>query len=159
MSTGGAPEITYAAHDLAMGRWKNVSFAVWRAKPTVESAVVLQDRYLALAKQAPAGFFTFGVIEAGVPNPDAPAHRAITAAMDAVENELLGAAVVVEATGFAAAALRAALATMSMLTRVRSPRRFFASVDAAAIWTAQLMPDLGGPNALMTSFNQFRASI
>ena len=159
MDGGEPPEITYAAHDLATGRWKNISLAVWRARPTVESAVALQEHYSALAKSFPQGFFSFGAIEAGVPNPDEPARKAISAAMDAVQRELLGAAFVVEDTGFGAAALRATLATMSLLTRSRFPRRFFSSVDDAAAWTARQMPDLGGAGALVSSFAYFRLRI
>ncbi len=153
------PQVTYATHDLAMGEWKNLFFGVWRAKPTVESAEMMRARYLALADRYPSGFFSFGLIEADVPNPDERARKAISAAMDAAEDRLLGATVVLEATGFGGAALRAALATMSMLTRSRFPRRFFGSVEDAAVWAARIMPDLGGASAIQATFARFRGQI
>lgn len=157
MILDGAAEVSYAARDLATGHWKNLCVVVWRDAPTMESAEELRQQYLALARTAAGGFFSFGVIEAGVPNPDEQVRKAISAAMDAVERELLGAAVVVEATGFSGAALRAALATMSMLTRSRFPRRFFGTVEDAAAWTVARVPDLGPVSGLITTMADFRA--
>jgi hypothetical protein len=79
--------------------------------------------------------------------------------MDAVEKELVGTVVVLEATGFVAAATRAAIATMSLFTRSRFPRKFFASVDEAAAWLAPLVPECGGPTALATMLAEFRGRI
>ena len=149
--------VTHRSDDLWIAHWGNVCFVTWRAKPTVESATAMARHYLTLARQHPRGFFTFGTIEANVPNPDEAARKAISAAMDSVEKHLLASAVAVEGTGFAVAALRAALATMSMLTRARFPRKFFADVDAAAAWMAKGWPELGDAPSIVSAFSEFRA--
>jgi hypothetical protein len=159
MSSSSPVRVLFSATDLAVGHWKNVCLVVWRAKPTLASAQELERQYRHLAKLHPRGFLSVGVIEAGVANPGDAERKAISSAMDAVQNELLGAAAVLEATGFAAAALRAVLATMSLLTRSRFPRRFTASVAEAAMWAAPLAPDLGGADALAAALAEFRATI
>lgn len=149
-------EVMHKGDDLWIAHWGNVCFVTWRNKPTVEGATALGRHYLTLARKNPKGFFTFGTIEANVPNPDEPARKAISASMDAVEKHLLASAVAVEGTGFAVAALRAALATMSMLTRSRFPRKFFSTVGDAAAWMAKGWPELGKEETIAHAFAEFR---
>jgi len=136
--------IVYEAADLLIGSWHNVCLGVWKLKPTVESTGAMKEQYVALARRRPAGIVLCGVIAAGVPIPDEAARSGLTAAMAAVDDKILAAAVTIEGEGFMAAAARAASASMSVLTRSRYPRKFFSTVEVGAAWVAPHASDAAG---------------
>lgn len=137
-------EMLLVSEDLVLGRGGNLSIVIWRRKPTGAGATALEQHYRSMMSRFPKGFATLIVIEEGTPNPDDHLRRQITATMDSPGERLSHVAVVLEAKGFAAAALRAALASMSMVTRSRFPRRFVASVDEAIEWMASGIQDDAG---------------
>lgn len=137
-------EILLVSEDLVLGRGGNLSIVIWRRKPTGAGAAALEQHYRSMMSRFPQGFASLIVIEDGTPTPDDHLRRQITATMDAPGERLSHVAVVLESKGFAAAALRAALASMSMVTRSRFPRRFVGSVDEAVSWMASgVRDDLG----------------
>ena len=158
MSAPPAPRVLFAAPDLLFGEWQNVCLAVWRAKPTLASARQLSTLYRATAKRHPQGFVVLGVIEADAMNIGDEERKAITAAMDAVEHELRGIGMVLEASGFVSAAIRAVLATMSQLTRSRFPRKVFGAVDEASTWLAPLAGPHVDARTMRDAFREMRAS-
>lgn len=141
-----AVEVLLTSPDLLLGRWGNLSVTLWRDKPTSAGATSLERHYRSMITRYPSGFVSLIVIGAGTPAPDESIRKLITSTMDGAGDHLLSVGVVLEAQGFAAAALRAALTSMSMLTRSRFPRRFVSSVGEALEWlSASVRDDEGRP--------------
>lgn len=161
--TRTSAETLLVSPDLVLGRSGNLSIAIWRSKPTAAGAAALDRHFRSMSTTHPDGFGSLIIIEEQTANPDEAMRRAITDTMDRAAEELLSVAVVLEAKGFAAAALRAALTGMSMMTRSRFPRRFVSSVEEALPWLVKgLTTDSGRaltPVELSQLVADFRSSL
>lgn len=159
LSSTDSVRILHAASDCGIGVWRHFVLVVWQGKPTAESVRALERTYVQLGRELTDGFWVIGVIEAGVPQPEPKERDAIGAAMNAAGKQLRGTATALEATGFLAVTIRAALATMVLLTRASFPRGFMATLDEAARWTKLRAPGVDDARVLVERFEQMRTEV
>ena len=91
-----------------------------------------------MAAEHPKGFVTFTVANADSMNVraygDEQVRRELIALIEVLRNANAETIAVIEGSGFAAAALRAASMGLNLVTRNRSPLRVFTNVDDALHW-------------------------
>lgn len=135
-----APRIVYRDAGLVVGEVGSASVSIWRGEVTRPR---FDQQRLGLNEVArrhkPRAVFLC-VIEGSAIAPGADLRKASAQMMDALQDELCCAAIVIEGVGFKASMNRSALIAMSMLMKARKyPVHYCATVDEALAWMSKRM--------------------
>ncbi len=113
-------------------QWRNVMFTHWFAPVSVAGLAACETASFDLASRYPKGVVVFNVIEFGLQIPDTAARKKASAVLASTAAHVLVTTTVVPGEGFWASAARAAVATITLLSRAGHPHRVFATTDEAA---------------------------
>jgi hypothetical protein len=125
------PVVRERSKGVWVATWSNVCISLVRDQLSIADVRMVRRVYETLAAEQPAGFVAIIVAPQGVGMPADDARQAITDVMKGLEHRIAAMAGILEASGFKAAALRTAMATMALLSRATYPRKIFASIDEA----------------------------
>lgn len=113
-------------------QWRNVMFTHWFAPVSVAGLAACETASFELASRYPAGVVVFNVIELGLQIPEAAARKKASAVLASTSAHVLVTTTVVPGEGFWASAARAAVATITLLSRAGHPHKVFQTTDDAA---------------------------
>jgi len=123
-------------------------------RPSVVDMELARPALKSMHERHPDGFptLTWVLPEAGW-SMDADARQTAAAVTKAFDAAILTMANVVEGEGFAAAAVRAIVAGIDLLSRAAAPKKTFKKLDDAVAWCASRRPtrDRSGTNDAMIS--------
>ena len=119
----------------------------------VERIGALTDEFLAASEK---GLMMLVVIEAGAPMIGAEAREAMERSYASLGPAFVGAAQVVEETGFAGAALRGVFQALALVTGKRKKLRIFGTVDEALRWIEETHPSAPDTSAVRLAVGQLR---
>lgn len=129
-------------------QWRNVFLTHWSGPISMEGLEASQEGSFDLATRHD-GVMVFNVIEFGLQIPPSEVRRKASEVLAATSGHVVGVATVVPGEGFWASAARAAVATITLLSRARHPHRVFASTDEASNWVHPFVrPDSTPPQHL-----------
>lgn len=136
--------------------WHEVFLLRTKNAPSIEAVGTLTRAMLAHSNSVRTGMGLIIVLEQVTAPPSEPVRKAMSAQFDRFGSKLKGLAYVVESTGFAAAAVRALIATTHTLQRRPYPQRTAANADEALKW---LLTKLDGGAARASDFDAARAAL
>lgn len=127
-----------ALHDVTRDHivltWDRCVGVIWRRETTARGVEALSAAYRDHASRYPSGVYLLTIIEPGAPMP-APAEReSIAVFLRMCGGRTRMSAVVIEGSGFRAAAVRSVVTGMAMLVRLPYPHEIFGSLEQAARW-------------------------
>jgi hypothetical protein len=125
-----SPDFLFAGQDALF-------LAIWHAAPDM---VGVRRIGLALerhAKRHPEGFAIVVVIEPGARPPGAEARALMARDLKKHESFTKCMAIVLEGEGFAIAAIRAVLGTLSLMSKQSAPTHIFPTTDACIAWLSR----------------------
>lgn len=128
-------EVRYRDADHCIGWLANVQLILSRQPPTSEFMRRIISELNALANDLRCGTGALLIIRAGMRPPSEEARRFIQAEL--ARSAMLGAAQVVEGSGFTAAAMRAALSMLQLVARPPYPMKVFSDIPQASGWLCQ----------------------
>ncbi len=103
-------------------------------------------------------FVVYTVISSSAAAPSEEAKSEIRKVMTRYKERIRGVAYAVEGTGFAAAAMRSALALISLVARYPYPQKIFSTAGEASAWIAGLSP-LRGSKAVAVAGSQLDTAV
>ncbi len=115
-------------------QWRNVLFTHWFGPVSEFGLAACERASFELASRHPQGLVVFNVIEFGLQIPSTAARKKASAVLNATAEHVRLTATVVPGEGFWASAARAAIATITLLSKARHPHKVFATTDDAARW-------------------------
>jgi hypothetical protein len=135
-----APLVVYRAPELIVGEVGTTSVSIWRGEVTRPR---FEEQRIGLGQVArrhrPKAAFLC-VVEETATVPGSEVRKASAQMMDAHQEDLCCAAIVIEGAGFKASLNRSVLVGMAMLMRGRKyPMHYCATVGQAAAWMSQRM--------------------
>lgn len=120
---------------LSTARSGEVLVLHYRRTPTMQTVGVVRRVVQAATQRSPIALVV--VIDAGQTTPDGPTRAAITAMLREFSGSLRAIAHVPLGTGFAVAAVRAVLASMSLFARGAYPTIVLGDVEPAVSWLSR----------------------
>lgn len=127
--------------------WRNLGVAVWRGRVDEASAEGARKMTRELMALHPGGFGLLNILDSRVQIPTAEARAKFSSTLRAASGHIRRAGVVVEGTGFHAAAVRAFSTGMNLLISAQFPFAMFETVGDAASWVAEGLPPVEGKPA------------
>lgn len=128
-------ERVYAAGEgYRIVQWRNVLFTHWFAPVSIVGLEASEDGSFDLARRHPK-LVVFNVIEYGLQFPATDVRRKATSVLAATEDHVDVVATVLPGEGFWASTARAAVATITLLSKARHPHKVFGTTEDAAAWT------------------------
>lgn len=138
----GGLQVVESTPDHAIAVWQNVLLYIWRRAATAAAAGKMQETIARMRRAEPgAAGVLLGVVEAGVPPPDAEAKAVLAETLKSGNGYLRASALVFEGQGFSASMVRAVATGLALLARTSFPHHVFADVTAGAAWLARHQPD------------------
>ncbi|MBV1858894.1 MAG: hypothetical protein KUG77_10820 [Nannocystaceae bacterium] len=113
-------------------QWRNVMFTHWFAPVSVSGLEACETASFELAARYPAGVVVFNLIEFGLQIPEPAARKKASEALASTSAHVRVTTTVVPGEGFWVSAARAAVATITLLSRAGHPHRVFSKTDDAA---------------------------
>ncbi len=113
---------------------------VWRRTPTAHGITSCVRAIEEMFERRPGRVVLCAIAAAGVAVPDEGARRALQRAIRQFEPHLAGAVNLIAATGFQAAAMRAALTGIALVVRSPYPTAFVGTAREAAAFVASHWP-------------------
>lgn len=138
-AASSAYEALVTLPELVLARRGNVLLQSWRRRVTADAVLAGAAATERLLASLPASQFivTLGVSDTAVALPDERARAVSVEVLKKTIGRHRGIGTVLEGTGFAASAARAALTGIMMLSRNAVPQRTFASIDEAVPWVLE----------------------
>lgn len=122
-------------------QWRNVFLSHWSAPVSLEGLTASQEGSFDLATRHDK-VMVLNVVEYGLQIPAPEVRRKASSVLAATAGHVSAAATVLPGEGFWASAARAAVATITLLSRVGHPHRVFATTSDAARWVhPHVLPD------------------
>ncbi len=112
-------------------QWRNVLLTHWRAPVSMEGLDACDEASFDLAERY-AKVMVLNVIQYGLEIPPSEVRKRATAVLAKTADHVAAVATVLPGEGFWASAARAAVATMTLLSRARHPHKVFGTTDEAA---------------------------
>ncbi|HEX5655622.1 MAG TPA: hypothetical protein VFX59_00435 [Polyangiales bacterium] len=129
-----AAVINYATPDALVITWDRCVGVVWKRETTAEGVEALAHAYREQATRYPSGVYLLTIVEKDAPMPSTEQREAVAVFLRAGSGRTRMSAVVIEGTGFRAAAVRSVVTGLAMLVRLPYPHEIFGSLDQAAKW-------------------------
>lgn len=145
-------------HDYALASLNEIAAITWRHETTLEGIQGSSMLVAEVARHYPKGIALLTVISEVAPMPSGEARKALADLMGA-HRPIRCSAVIMEGTGFRAAAVRSVVTGLTLLSHYEYPHRI-CDVEGAARMYAEVMPGVTGrawdPNAVRASINELR---
>jgi hypothetical protein len=134
-------EVFLSDNDAVVARWRDFFLAVWKGETHMEAVDRLdaEMRRYRGENAIPVGMLMVVAERAALPSPSVRAR--MSRHMHRTHDEVRASALVYEGDGFRAAAIRAVVTGLNLVTKTAYPHKVFGSVLSAADW----MCELGGP--------------
>jgi hypothetical protein len=150
--------VIYSDPTVAVGEIGRFCVAIWRGEVTRQRFEKQRWGLTEVVQRHPRGIGFMCVIEPSSKPPDAEFRRASVEMVEEHGERLHCVGLVIEGTGFAAALIRAAISSMLLLHRRRSPVADFANVTSAVRWMSQYVPVDTGTD-LVALIDELRSSM
>ena len=146
-------------HDYALASWNEIVAVVWRHERTLEAVRQLDEAVAELARSHPKGIGMLTIVSEGAPLPPSAARKAIADLLTASSAFIRCSVVIMEGTGFRAAAVRSVVTGLTMLAKHDFPHQI-CDVEGAVRMYADVLPRATGraldPNAVRAAINVLR---
>jgi hypothetical protein len=146
-------------HDYALATWTEIVAVVWRHETTVEAVRQLDEAVAELARSHPKGIGMLTVVAEGAPLPPSAARKAIADLLTASTSFIRCSAVIMEGSGFRAAAVRSVVTGLTMLAKHDFPHEICDVEGAVRMFTDRLPRATGralDPNTVRAAINLLR---
>lgn len=158
----GAPEAWHIVErndDYVLASWQQIFAVVWRRETTLAAALALHRQCLAFATKHPRGIGLLTIVSTAAPMPASSARQQIADFLAQGSGYIKCSAVVMEGTGFRAAAVRSVVTGLTLLAKQAYPHRVCSAPDAVSL-LSQAPPDASGrpidPRALRAAIDELR---
>ena len=132
-------EIEHVDGRSVIGAWNNVFVMVFRDVPSADWLRLAGEREAAFAARHPEGFVVLAVLPSMLLNLPSDVRDEAERLSRHRSPYLQAIALVIEGTGFVAAAVRSVASGISMLSRDKTPMRTFNNVEPASAWIATFL--------------------
>jgi hypothetical protein len=150
------PSVRARTTNLTIASWSNVCITFVKDELTASDVQRARLVYESFAADIKGGFVSVIVVAENVGLPSDEARKAIPDLMRGVESQVLAMIGVLEASGFKAAAVRSAMAVMSMVSRTNYPRKIAANVREAAPWIAEHVRPVATADVVESAIQQVK---
>lgn len=116
-----------------LASWQQIFAVVWRHETTMEGVRALHHECGTFATKHPPGIGLLTIVSAGAPMPASPVRQAVADFLAQGGAYIKCSAVVMEGTGFRAAAVRSVVTGLTMLAKQAYPHRVCSVSDAASM--------------------------
>lgn len=145
-------------HDYALASLNEIVAIIWRHETAIEGIQSSNQLVTEVARNHPKGIALLTVISAVVPMPSSEARTALSELMN--KHRLIRcSAVIMEGTGFRAAAVRSVVTGLALLSRQDYPHRI-CDVEGAIKMYTDVMPGVTGrawdPDGIRAAINELR---
>jgi len=148
-------------HDYALASWNEIVALVWRHDTTLEGIQNSNTLVAEVAHLHPKGIALLTLISAVAPMPSSEARKALADLMSS-NRYIRCSAVIMEGTGFRAAAVRSVVTGLTLLSRHEYPHRI-CDVEGAVKMYMDTMPRVTGrawdPDAVRAAINGLRRQL
>lgn len=145
-------------HDYALASLNEIAAIIWLRETTLEGIQSSNRLVAEVARHHPKGIALLTVISEVAPMPSSEARRALADLMSA-HLRIRCSAVIMEGTGFRAAAVRSVVTGLMLLSHHEYPHRM-CDVDGAVKMYTDVMPGVTGrawdPNKIRAAINELR---
>ena len=145
-------------HDYALASWNEIAALVWRHETTLEGIQNSNTLVAEVARRHPKGIALLTVISAVAPMPSSEARKTLADLMSS-NRCIRCSAVIMEGTGFRAAAVRSVVTSLTLLSRHDFPHRICDVEGAVKVYT-DVMPRVTGrawdPDTVRAAINELR---
>jgi len=145
-------------HDYALATWNEIAALVWRHDTTLEGIQNSNTLVADVARQHPKGIALLTLISEVAPMPSSEARKTLAELMSS-NRFIRCSAVIMEGTGFRAAAVRSVVTGLTLLSRHEFPHRI-CDVEGAVKMYTDVMPRVTGrawdPDAVRRAINDLR---
>jgi hypothetical protein len=142
-----------------LASWQQIFAVVWRRDTTLEGAEALQRECVKFAMRHPRGIGLLTIVSDKAPMPPSPARQAVASFLAHGSTYIKCSAVLMEGTGFRAAAVRSVVTGLTMLAKQAYPHRVCSLPDAVTMLSSTL-PSASGqavdPAALRAAIDELR---
>jgi hypothetical protein len=144
-----------------LASWQQVFAVVWRRDTTLDAARALERECRKFALKHPGGIGLLTIVSERAPMPASPVRQAVADFLGQGSTYIRGSAVLMEGTGFRAAAVRSVVTGLTMLAKQAYPHRVCSVPDAVSL-LAHNLPGANGravnPAALRAAIDELRQS-
>jgi hypothetical protein len=142
-----------------LASWQQIFAVVWRNETTLDGVRALHSECSKFATKHPRGIGLLTIVSAGAPMPASPVRQAVAAFLAQGSLYIKCSGVLMEGTGFRAAAVRSVVTGLTMLAKQAYPHRVCSVHDAASM-LAHALTAAGGrtidPAALRVAIDELR---
>lgn len=142
--------------------WRQIFCIIWLQETAEDDVRRVSEACAEFAKQHPRGIGLLTIVEGAAPLPQAPARRALARFLAEASAFIRCSAVVLEGSGFRAAAVRSVVTGLSLVARQRFPHRV-CDIEEAGRMFAEILPAATGisvsDTALRASLDELRAAV
>lgn len=141
-----------------LASWQQIFAVVWRQDTTLEGAQALNRECLAFATKHPRGIGLLTIVSAKAPMPTSPVRRVVADFLAQGSTYIKCSAVLMEGTGFRAAAVRSVVTGLTVLAKQAYPHRVCSVPDAVTMFTNALVASgpAVNPTALRAAIDELR---
>lgn len=142
-----------------LASWQQIFAVVWRWDTTLEGAQALQRECSKFAMRHPRGIGLLTIVSEKAPMPASPARQAVASFLTHGSSYIKCSAVLMEGTGFRAAAVRSVVTGLTMLAKQAYPHRVCSVPDAVSMLSRELPVASGqaiNPTALRAAIDDLR---
>ena len=119
--------------DYVLATWQQIFVVVWRRDTTLEAVAALHRECREFATKHPLGIGLLTIVSEKAPMPPSPARHAVADFLAQGSAYIKCSAVLMEGTGFRAAAVRSVVTGLTMLAKQAYPHRVCSLPDAVAM--------------------------
>jgi hypothetical protein len=119
--------------DYVVASWQQIFAVVWRHETTLKGVQTLHDECRKFATKHPQGIGLLTIVSAGAPMPTSPVRQAVADFLAQGSAYIKCSAVLMEGTGFRAAAVRSVVTGLTMLAKQAYPHRVCSVHDAVSM--------------------------
>ena len=116
-----------------LASWQQIFAVVWRHETTPKGVQALHDECGKFATKHPRGIGLLTIVSAGAPMPTSPVRQAVADFLAQGGAYIKCSAVLMEGTGFRAAAVRSVVTGLTMLAKQAYPHRVCSVHDAVSL--------------------------
>jgi hypothetical protein len=138
----GKWDVVTRTHDYALASWNEIVAVVWRHQTTLEGIESSKALVAEVAYRYPRGIAMLTIVSDVAPMPSSEARQAMAHLM-ATSPFIRCSALIMEGTGFRAAAVRSVVTGLTLLARHEFPHRV-CEVEAAVRMYLDVMPGVTG---------------